>query len=283
MGDSLNNVFDQAEFHIKDTTIHDSYRENAELVNADAKLFEKAKQGDSVALSKIVSSNLRLVHSIAKRYYGLGLEVDDLIQEGTIGLMTAIMKYDLAKGCKFSTYAIWWIKQAVIRAIQNDGHTIRLPVYVGDLLYKYKVLQREITVTENREPTVDEIAEKLGVPLDQLLNILNKETTVSLDTPILSPDNDEDCCLGDFIEDSSIDVVEEIENTDMSERLHNLLDSLNEREREIICLRFGLYDNEPKTLQEISAYYGLTRERIRQIEVRALRKLKVKGRNLMKG
>ena len=106
---------------------------------------------------------------------------------------------------------------------------------------------------------------------------------VSLDAPVLSPDNDEDCCLGDFIEDSSIDVVEEIENTDMSERLHSLLDSLNEREREIICLRFGLYDNEPKTLQELGEQYGLTRERIRQIESRALRKLKVKGRNLMKG
>ena len=260
-----------------------SDRANVEIVNSDEKLFDKAQHGDSEALSKIVTANLRLVYSIAKHYYGLGLDMDDLIQGGTIGLMTAIMRFDFSKGCKFSTHATWWIKQAVLRSVQNDGRIIRLPVYAGELLYKYRVLQREIAVTENREPTIDEIAEKLGIPLDQLLNILNKETMVSLDAPVLSPDNDEDCCLGDFIEDSSIDVVEEIENTDMSERLHSLLDSLNEREREIICLRFGLYDNEPKTLQELGEQYGLTRERIRQIESRALRKLKVKGRNLMKG
>ena len=236
-------------------------------------LVAKMMEGDIDARNHLVEANLRLVVSMANHYNGLGLTFQDLIQEGNIGLMRATEKYDPSKGYRFSTYAVCWIKQAMTRAIANQGRAIRLPAHVSENLYKLKKVMRELTVALSAEPSVAQIAKAMKLPEDQVKTLMEHMDDVSsLDVTV---GEDEDTTVGALIEDTTFQSPSaQIEASDMLNTVNAILDTLSEREADILRYRFGMKGDRPHTLEEIGQIYGLTRERVRQLEDKAMRKLR---------
>jgi RNA polymerase primary sigma factor len=239
----------------------------------EQELSRRAKTGDKTAVNKLVESNLLLVVSIAKKYYGCGLPLLDLIQEGNIGLITAANKYDGEKGFRFSTYATYWIRQAISRALGEQSRTIRIPANMIDLLNKIKKATVELTQSLNRQPTDEELAEKLGVEVDKVQAALDiAQVSSSLDTPI---DDEGETSMGDLIADTKAsNVGDDLIKEANSQIVESVLSTLSNREAEIIRMRFGIGRDRPMTLEEVGTHYGLSRERIRQVETKALRKLR---------
>ena len=236
-------------------------------------LAMKMEAGDMEAKKRLAEANLRLVVSIAKRYVGRGMLFLDLIQEGNLGLIKAVEKFDYRKGYKFSTYATWWIRQAITRAIADQARTIRIPVHMVETINKLIRVQRQLLQELGREPYPEEIAEKMGLPVERVREIQKiSQEPVSLETPI---GEEEDSHLGDFIQDDNVPVpAEAAAFTLLKEQLVEVLGTLTEREQKVLCLRFGLEDGRARTLEEVGKEFDVTRERIRQIEAKALRKLK---------
>ena len=270
----------------KDLTINDPVRMYLKEIGQiklltmeeELELADRIAAGDEMAKATLAEANLRLVVSIAKRYVGRGMLFLDLIQEGNIGLMKAVEKFDVTKGYKFSTYATWWIRQAITRAIADQARTIRVPVHMVETINKLTRVHRQLTLELNREPTEEELAKKMNTSVDKIRDIYKiSQEPVSLETPIGEED---DSHLGDFVPDERNMSPEEYATNEMlKDEISEILLTLTEREEKVIRLRFGLEDGKSRTLEEVGKMFNVTRERIRQIEAKALRKLRHPSRS----
>ena len=274
-------IIDDVPDESKDMSVNDNVRMYLKEIGKisllsleeEQELSRRVAEGDEQAKNILAESNLRLVVSIAKRYVGRGLLFLDLIQEGNIGLMKAVEKFDYDKGYKFSTYATWWIRQAITRALADQARTIRVPVHMVETINKMARIERQMTLELNREPTDQELAKKMGLSVDKIVEIRKiSQDPVSLETPIGEED---DSHLGDFLADERTMSPEEFATYEiLKDELREVLDTLTVREKEVLELRFGLFDGSSHTLEEVGKQFKVTRERIRQIEAKALRKLR---------